>query len=236
MTPFSKMEPDVAKGVRRWLRGGIIGVAMVGVMLFASAGTLAWPMGWGIVAVYALWQVTMGLILWPTHPELLAERAQRVRDAESWDMALLSIAGIAQLAKYIVAGLDYRYGWSAGISMTAQILALVGCALSYALMNWAVASNAYFTKVVRVQRDRGHTVATGGPYCYVRHPGYVGTILFELLSPIALGSWWTLIAGMLGAAVMVVRTAKEDRLLQEQLDGYAAYARGVRYRLGPGLW
>ncbi len=236
MTPFSKMEPDVAKGVRRWLRGGIIGVAMVGVMLFASAGTLAWPMGWGIVAVYALWQVTMGLILWPTHPELLAERAQRVRDAESWDMALLSIAGIAQLAKYIVAGLDYRYGWSAGISMTAQILALVGCALSYALMNWAVASNAYFTKVVRVQRDRGHTVATGGPYRYVRHPGYVGTILFELLSPIALGSWWTLIAGMLGAAVMVVRTAKEDRLLQEQLDGYAAYARGVRYRLVPGLW
>jgi len=236
MTPFSKMEPDVAKGVRRWLRGGIIGVAMVGVMLFASAGTLAWPMGWGIVAVYALWQVTMGLILWPTHPELLAERAQRVRDAESWDMALLSIAGIAQLAKYIVAGLDYRYGWSAGISMTAQILALVGCALSYALMNWAVASNAYFTKVVRVQRDRGHTVATGGPYCYVRHPGYVGTILFELLSPVVLGSWWTLIAGMLGAAVMVVRTAKEDRLLQEQLDGYAAYARGVRYRLVPGLW
>lgn len=236
MTSFSKMEPDVAKGVRRWLRGGIIGVAMVGVMLFASAGTPAWPMGWGIVAIYVLWQVTMGLILWPTHPELLAERAQRVRDAESWDMALLSIAGIAQLAKYIVAGLDYRYGWSAGISMTAQILALVGCALSYALMNWAVASNAYFTKVVRVQRDRGHTVATGGPYCYVRHPGYVGTILFELLSPIALGSWWTLIAGMLGAAVMVVRTAKEDRLLQEQLDGYAAYARDVRYRLVPGLW
>ncbi len=236
MTPFSKMDPEVAQSVRRWLRGGIIGVAMVGVLLFASAGTVAWPMGWGIVAVYALWQVTMGLILWPTHPELLAERAQRVRDAESWDMALLSVAGIAQLAKYIVAGLDYRFGWSADIATLAQILALVGCALSYALMNWAVASNAYFTKVVRVQRERGQTVATGGPYRYVRHPGYVGTILFELLSPIALGSWWTLIAGMLGAAVMVVRTAKEDRLLQEELEGYAAYTRDVRYRLVPGLW
>ncbi len=236
MKSLSEMEPEVAQGVRRWLRAGIIGVAMVGVMLFVSAGTVSWPMGWGIVAVYALWQVSMGLILWPTNPELLAERAQRVRDAESWDMALLSIAGIAQLAKYIVAGLDIRFGWSTGISTTAQILALVGCALSYALMNWAVACNAYFTKVVRIQRDRGHTVATGGPYHYVRHPGYVGTILFELLSPIALGSWWTLIPGVLGALLMVIRTAKEDRLLYEELEGYAAYARNVRYRLLPGVW
>ena len=97
-------------------------------------------------------------------------------------------------------------------------------------------ANAYFSKIVRIQDDRGHTVATGGPYRYVRHPGYTGTVLFELTTPFMLGSLWALIPGALAAILMIVRTALEDRTLQEELDGYKAYTEQTRYRLLPGVW
>jgi protein-S-isoprenylcysteine O-methyltransferase Ste14 len=89
---------------------------------------------------------------------------------------------------------------------------------------------------VRIQKERGHAVATGGPYRFVRHPSYVGGILFELAAPILLGSWWALIPGMLNAILFVVRTALEDKTLQAELDGYQDYAARVRYRLLPGVW
>jgi len=83
---------------------------------------------------------------------------------------------------------------------------------------------------------RGHTVATGGPYRYVRHPGYLGSILFQIATPLILGSLWALIPGVLAALLLVVRTALEDGTLQDELDGYNEYARRVRYRLLPGVW
>ena len=101
---------------------------------------------------------------------------------------------------------------------------------------WDTASNAYFSQIVRIQTDRGHKVATGGPYQYVRHPAYVGTILYELAVPVLLASWWALIPGGLNAILLVLRTALEDRTLQAELTGYADYARQVRYRLLPGIW
>ena len=122
------------------------------------------------------------------------------------------------------------------MSLTLQIVALVVAVLCYALIVWAMAANAFFSKVVRIQDDRGHTVATGGPYRIVRHPGYVGGILFELATPIMLGSWWALIPGGFTALFFVVRTALEDKTLHEELPGYAEYAQQTRYRLLPGIW
>jgi protein-S-isoprenylcysteine O-methyltransferase Ste14 len=117
-----------------------------------------------------------------------------------------------------------------------QIAALVVAALGYALGTWAMGANAFFSKIVRIQKDRGHAVATGGPYRYLRHPGYLGTIVFELATPIMLGSLWALIPGGLGALLLIIRTVLEDRTLHEELDGYEKYAQKVRYRLLPGIW
>jgi len=122
------------------------------------------------------------------------------------------------------------------ISLPLQIATLVVAVLAYALVVWATAANAFFSQVVRIQKERGHTVATSGPYRYVRHPGYVGTILFELATPVMLGSWWALIPGGLSALLLVVRTALEDKTLHKGLDGYRGYAARVRYRLLPGVW
>jgi protein-S-isoprenylcysteine O-methyltransferase Ste14 len=236
------MEPgntkdETARGVRSWVRREIIGVAMVAVILFLSAGRLDWAMGWAMVGIYTLWVGANALLLIPRNPELLAERARRNQEGiKTWDKMLLSVIGLATLAKYILAGLDVRYGWTAQMPLTIQIIALAVSALGYALGTWAMVTNAYFSMIVRIQEDRGHAVVSHGPYRYVRHPGYTGTTAFELATPIMLGSLWALIPGVLAAALTIVRTALEDRTLQEELDGYRAYAQRVRYRLLPGIW
>jgi protein-S-isoprenylcysteine O-methyltransferase Ste14 len=101
---------------------------------------------------------------------------------------------------------------------------------------WALSSNAFFVATVRIQADRGQTVVSGGPYRYVRHPGYLGSILLHLGVPFLLGSLWALIPGFVAVLVMVVRTALEDRTLRAELSGYEEYAERVRYRLLPGVW
>jgi protein-S-isoprenylcysteine O-methyltransferase Ste14 len=97
-------------------------------------------------------------------------------------------------------------------------------------------SNRFFAPVVRIQRDRGHTVATAGPYRIVRHPGYVGMVVCGIAVPLMLGSLWALILAVVGVGVAVLRTALEDRTLQNELEGYREYASRVRYRLIPGVW
>jgi protein-S-isoprenylcysteine O-methyltransferase Ste14 len=101
---------------------------------------------------------------------------------------------------------------------------------------WATASNTFFSRIVHIQSERGHAVVTGGPYHYVRHPGYAGAILYELAVPILFASWWSLIPSGLDAILMILRTAFEDHTLQAELPGYIDYSRQVRYRLLPGIW
>lgn len=233
LTKPSDRKSDVTAGVRKWWIKSVFGILILAATLFIPADRLDWTMGWALVAIMSIWVIATGLV---SSPELLAERAERREGTKTWDMVVLSFAGLAVLAKFIVAGLDVRNGWTAQMPLTLQIIALAVAVLGYALGVWAMAANAFFSKVVRIQDDRGQTVATGGPYRVVRHPGYVGEILFELATPIMLGSWWALIPGGLAALFFVVRTALEDKTLHEELPGYAEYAQQTRYRLLPGIW
>jgi protein-S-isoprenylcysteine O-methyltransferase Ste14 len=115
-------------------------------------------------------------------------------------------------------------------------MALGVAILGLLVADWAVVSNKFFSGVVRIQKDRGHTVVTTGPYRYIRHPGYVGTILHHLATPVVLSSLWALIPAGLVICITIIRTAFEDQTLLEELDGYKAYAKRVRYRLLPNLW
>ena len=218
----------------------MLGVLTVAVSLFASAGRLDWPMGWALVAIYAVWSAAQAAILIPRSPELLAERGDRSKAKESWDINLLAMIGLLTLAKQVVAGLDLRYGWTPGLGIHVatwvQVAALVIAASGYALGTWAMVVNAFFSLVGRVQTDRGQAVVSTGPYRFVRHPGYVGVILFELATPIMLASIWAAIPGILTAALTVARTAGEDRMLRADLAGYSEYAERTRFRLLPGVW
>jgi protein-S-isoprenylcysteine O-methyltransferase Ste14 len=227
---------DLIRTILRWSIRETMGVVMVALFLFLSAGRWNWGMGWALVGIVALWVIATGLVVIPRYPELLAERLGPRKGAKTWDTAIMSIVALGTIARYIVAGLDVRFGWTTYMPFALQVLGLVIAVLGYALVVWATGSNAYFSQTVRIQQERGHAVATGGPYRFVRHPGYVGTILFELASPIMLGSWWALIPGGLDAVLFVVRTALEDKTLQRELGGYAEYAEQTRHRLLPGVW
>ena len=204
--------------------------------LFWSAGTMNWWAAWAALAVMLAWSAATAIVILRFNPDLLAERLGPRKGAKVWDTAIMSLLGLTQLARYIVAGLDQRYGWTGGLPFAAQIVALTVCVLGYALVVWATASNAYFSQIVRIQLERGHVVVTGGPYRTVRHPAYLGAILFELAVPVLLASWPALLISGLSVILLILRTALEDRSLQAELSGYMDYARQVHCRLLPGIW
>jgi protein-S-isoprenylcysteine O-methyltransferase Ste14 len=231
-----QLSADASRIILRWSFRETMGVVMVALFLFLSAGRWDWTMGWAVVGIVALWVIATGLAVIPRYPELLAERLGPRKGGKTWDAAIMGVVGLGTIARYIVAGLDVRLGWTTGMPSALPVIGLVITVLGYALVVWATGSNAFFSQIVRVQKERGHAVATGGPYRFVRHPSYVGTILVELAIPIMLGSWWALIPGGLDAILFVVRTALEDKTLQAELDGYSDYAARVCYRLLPGVW
>ncbi len=209
---------------------------LYGAFLFISAGRLDWPAAWIYLGSYAATVLINMTILVPKNPEFVAERGKVREDAKSWDKQITGIAGVFMIAGLVVPGLDLRFGWSPQFGSELQLAGFMVLALGYALFSWAMLSNEFFETKVRIQTDRGQTVATSGPYRYVRHPGYAGLILQLLATPVALGSWWGMVPAVCAAAMFILRTAFEDRTLQGELDGYPEYAARVRYRLLPGVW
>ncbi len=213
-----------------------LGIVVMGVALLWSAGRIGWWPAWAAIVVMLAWTGATAVVIFCFNPDLLAERLGSRKGAKPWDIAIMGILGPAQLARYIIAGLDQRNGWTSGFPLAAQIAALTICVLGQILFVWAIASNRFFSQIVRVQTERGHTVASGGPYRFVRHPAYLGAVLYELAVPFLLASWWAMAASGSTAILLILRTALEDRTLRAELTGYADYARQVRYRLLPGIW
>jgi protein-S-isoprenylcysteine O-methyltransferase Ste14 len=230
--------PDRAadrKGAIRWLIRETMGVATVAVILMVSAGRWDWAAGWGLTAIYAVWVVGTARLIMPLHPELLAERATR-RPERGWDKVILGLVGLLTMGAYVVAGLDVRNGWGPDMADPLQWLGGALAMGGYFLVVFSMRVNAFFSTVSRIQTERGQSVATGGAYKVVRHPGYVGAAAFALGAPLVLGSWVAFPLGVLTALLFVLRTGLEDRMLQEELPGYREYAAAVRWRLVPGIW
>jgi protein-S-isoprenylcysteine O-methyltransferase Ste14 len=213
-----------------------MGVVMMAVALFWPAATLQWWQAWAILVLTSAWIVGTGIVIWRRDPSLLLERLGPRQGAKGWDTALGSVRGLLQIAILVVAGFDHRYGWSADIPVLAMYVALVACTVGYALVVWATASNAFFSSIVRIQTERGHTVVSGGPYRYVRHPAYAGGLLTALFTPVLLGSWWALLLAAIDGFLLILRTGLEDKTLGAELPGYLEYAQHVRHRLIPRAW
>ncbi len=231
-------KPGTTGGVVRWLAQSGVLILILAASLFISSGSLGWAMAWVLVGLYAASTIVQALVLIPNNPELLAERTGiKLDPTKKWDRPLAGIVSLwGPVATQIVAGLNVRFGWSPQTPFALQVAAVAIAVLGMFLSIWAMASNRFFYGFVRIEKDRGHTVATGGPYRYVRHPGYAGGILFALATPLILGALWAFIPAVLTMCLLVVRTALEDRTLQDELDGYAEYAQQTRYRLLPGVW
>ncbi len=219
-----------------YLLDQLLSLAGMGVAVFWSAGRFDWWPPWAGLAVWLVTFAAMDILLLRFNPGLMAERLSPPQGAKGWDRAILSVLRLVQLGRYILAGLDQRYGWTGSFPLAAQWAAVGVCLLGQGLLVWAMASNAFFSQIVRIQSDRGQRVVTVGPYRLVRHPAYVGMILFDLAMSTLLGSWPAILAGAVCAALILLRTGLEDRTLQAGLAGYGEYARRVRYRLLPGVW
>lgn len=233
----AERQTDLAAGIRRRMVQVVVTILLQAMVLFLAAGQLVWGWAWAYLALgVAILAVNASLLL-SRRPDLVAERGRMAADAKTWDKWLaLLVSAVGPLAILAVAGLDRRFGWSAPLPLWVHLAGLALFATGNGLWSWAMLSNRFFSGLVRVQWERGHTVETQGPYRYVRHPGYVGMIVFELGTPLTLGSLWALVPAAVLVAALVVRTALEDRTLQSELAGYADYARRTRYRLVPPIW
>jgi protein-S-isoprenylcysteine O-methyltransferase Ste14 len=205
-------------------------------ILFVAVWKWNWWNAWAYLGEYLAFLVFNAAILLPGHKELVEERSQIGEGAKGWDKIIAFITGTCGFAILILAGLDERFGWPGTIPLWVQIAGFVLLGLSYPLFTWAMVSNKYFSTIVRIQKDRGHIVQTAGPYRFVRHPGYASLLVSYMMLPIALGSIWACIPMLLLVVNLFLRTALEDRTLQNELDGYKEYTGRVRYRLIPGIW
>jgi protein-S-isoprenylcysteine O-methyltransferase Ste14 len=197
-----------------------------------------WWEAWIYAAVSILgFAISRGLAA-RRHPDLLAERARFLQheDAKTWDKTLAPLVGLGGGLIPLVAGLDMLFGWSPAFSLPLKILSLAVLLAGYALGSYALIENRFFSGMVRIQAERGHRVVSGGPYRWMRHPGYAGALMAYLAAPTFLDSWWALLPAVFLTVVLVIRTALEDSALQAELDGYQEYARRVGYRLLPGVW
>jgi protein-S-isoprenylcysteine O-methyltransferase Ste14 len=230
----SNGKSELSAAIVRRMVQVVVQFVVIAAMLFISAGNLKWAWAWAYLAA-GMGILAVNVLVMP--PELIAERGRiGQEDIKTWDRVLAIPLGLFSLGTPVVAGLDVRFGWSPQLALAIHLIGLTFMALGQGLFTWSMVSNKFFSTSVRIQMDRDHTVATGGPYRYVRHPGYVGYIVSAFATSLALGSLWALIPAALTLCLFVVRTALEDRTLLEELDGYRDYAARVRYRLLPGVW
>jgi len=203
---------------------------------------LSWHWDWWEAWVYALIGIlsfaVSRVLVARRHPDLLAERARLMQheDAKPWDKLLAPLLGLGGGLVLLVAGLDALLDWSATFSLPVKIVSLVIILAGYVLGSYALIENRFFSGVVRIQTDRGHQVVSSGPYRWMRHPGYAGALLTYLATPLFLDSRWAFLPTVFIMILLVIRTALEDRVLQDELAGYRDYVRRVRYRLLPGVW
>ena len=204
----------------------------LGLFLFLPAGTWKFWQAWmWLVMMITLMLVTLRYLL-KNDPALL-ERRMRMRERVGAQQKIIGVSFIFLLASFIVPGLDQRYGWSQMPAWVA-ILADTIVAIGYLMVLWVFKANTYTSRIVEV--ETGQKVISNGPYAIVRHPMYVGAFLTYAFSPLALGSYWAVLPGLMILPVLIFRILDEEKLLLRDLPGYREYTQKVTYRLLPGIW
>lgn len=208
------------------------GLLLVGLLIFLPAGTLTFAKGWLLIGLLFGPMLIAGFVMLFKSPDFLAKRLD-VKEKQAAQKGVVAVSGLMFIGGFVVAGLDYRFGWSdmpMWITVTASVLFL----LSYVLYAEVMRENAYLSRTIKV--EEGQTVVDTGLYGIVRHPMYMATISLFLMIPIGLGSWYALMVFAFYPAIIIVRLKNEEDLLTRELPGYAEYKTKVKYRILPFVW
>ena len=210
----------------------LAGVVLVGALLFIPAGTLAWPQGWRLMAVLFIPMFLAGVVMIRKNPELLRKRLN-AKEKQDEQKDVLKLSGLMFLAAFILAGLNFRFGWIVlpdWISWTAVAIFL----LSYGLYAEVMRENTYLSRTVEVQENQ--KVIDTGLYGIVRHPMYMSTLFLFLAMPLVLGSVISFLIMLLYIPIIAKRIRNEEQVLEEGLEGYAEYRQKVRHKVIPFIW
>jgi protein-S-isoprenylcysteine O-methyltransferase Ste14 len=232
---IKKKRPSINQSGKKRIVQVLVWFVLSAVILFGCAGALDWLEAWIYLGGGVAVAVMMSLLVIRKNPEAINERGRKSANTKKWDRVLLGILTPLPILLMVLAGLDYRYAWSS-VPLWAQALAFIVLVPGMFIPYLAMLNNPFLATTVRIEGERGHEVASEGPYRFVRHPMYTGIIMSWIAGPILLGSMWALVPGLLSTLLLVVRTLLEDRTLQEELAGYRDYVTQVRYRLVPGVW
>jgi protein-S-isoprenylcysteine O-methyltransferase Ste14 len=224
---------NTRKNILRRLIQVLMTVIVTAIILFVSAGRIKWIYAW-LLILASFFVILANAFIFPR--ELISERGRKKENTEKWDKIITGIIIIPWIALYLISGLDIRFRWSPEMTLWVHITGLIAFILGNAIVSWAMMANNYFSTAVRIQYDRGHIVSSGGPYRYIRHPGYLGMMIYLISTPIILGSFWALIPAIMTVILFMVRTSFEDNTLKNKLDGYKEYAERVKFRLISGVW
>ena len=210
----------------------LIGLLLVGLLIFLPAGTLAYPSGILFLCLLFIPMLVMGIVMLARARDLLAKRLD-TKEKQAAQKGVQSLSGLVFIAGFLLAGLDFRFSWS-DVPMPAVIAASVIFLLGYGLYAEVMRENAYLSRTVKV--EEGQTVISTGLYGIIRHPMYTASILMFLSIPLVMGSWYALIPFAFYPALMVIRIKDEEKLLTAELQGYEEYKRKVKYRMIPFIW
>ena len=210
----------------------LLGIVLIGVLLFLPAGTLAYSGAWRLCSVLFIPMLVMGVAMFILSPELLRRRLAS-KEERTTQQGVVRYTGLLFIISFVVSGLDFRYGWSAmsmGVVWTATILFLVG----YTLYGEVMRENIWLSRNITVAQ--GQQVISTGLYAIVRHPMYTSTIVMFLAMPMVLGSYWATLPMVLYIPIIAIRIKDEEQLLHSDLAGYTEYCERVRWRLMPWIW
>jgi protein-S-isoprenylcysteine O-methyltransferase Ste14 len=210
----------------------LMGLVLVGLLLFLPAGTMRFPGGWLFIAVLFMPMLIAGVVMALHSPELLKKRLN-TKEKEAEQRSVVAMSGIMFVAAFVVAGLNFRYSWVVMPSWAAWCAAVLFL-FSYIIYAEVLRENAYLSRTIEVQE--GQTVIDTGLYGIVRHPMYSATVLMFLAMPLVLGSMPSFVIMLAYIPLIAKRIRNEEQVLLEGLDGYAAYCTRVKYRILPFVW
>ena len=210
----------------------VLGIAIIGALLFLPAGTFYFDGAWRLCAVLFIPMLVMGVVMLIFSPELLSRRLAS-KEERSTQQGVVRYTGLLFILSFVVAGLDFRYGWSQ-MPQWAVWAAMALFLLGYGLYGEVMRENVWLSRNITV--EQGQQVVSTGLYSIVRHPMYTSTIVMFLAMPLVLGSYWALIPMLFYIPIIAIRILDEEQLLHSDLEGYTEYCVKVHWRLIPFIW